>query len=542
MSISLKIALYQADFFVGDIAGNADRVLSAAGEARALGADLLLCPELALTGYPPEDLLFHSGFRRQVGRSLETLCAARPGLDLVVGYPEYDGQDIYNSAALVRDGRVYARHRKQCLPNYKVFDEKRYFRAGSAPALVDLKGIRAALLICEDIWEHEPAMQARAAGAQVLIVINASPYDTRKQSERELVARSRVAATSLPLVYLNLVGGQDELVFDGQSFVMDADGRVTSRLPAFAERLELVTLDLVGERVVPRPGPVAPPLSTEESVYGALVLGVRDYVAKHRFPGVVMGLSGGVDSALTAAIAVDALGAERVKAVMMPSRYTSSMSLEDAEAEAKTLGIRYSVLPIENLFQTTLDTLREEFTGRPPDATEENIQSRCRGLLLMGISNKTGAMLLTTGNKSEMAVGYATLYGDMAGGFAPIKDCSKLLVYRLARYRNSVSQVIPERVLTRAPTAELREGQADTDSLPPYDVLDPILEAFIEEDLSVDEIVARGYDRAVVGRVLSMVKRCEYKRRQSPPGIRISGRAFGRDWRYPITSGYRPQE
>ncbi len=542
MATSLTIALCQYDFFVGDMEGNAARVLAAAGEAGAKGADLLLCPELALTGYPPEDLLFHSGFRRQVGRSLETLCAARPGLDLVVGYPDYDGRDIYNAAALVRDGRIYAQHRKQCLPNYKVFDEKRYFRPGSAPTLVDLKGIRAAILICEDIWEHEPAMQARAAGAQVLLVINASPYDTRKQAERELVARSRVAATSLPLVYLNLIGGQDELVFDGQSFVMDSEGRVTSRLPAFAERLELVSLDLIDDRVVPRPGTVAPLLSTEESAYGALVLGVRDYVAKHRFPGVVMGLSGGVDSALTAAIAVDALGADRVKAVMMPSRYTSAMSLEDAEAEAKILGIRYSVLPIETLFQTTLEALKDEFHGRPADATEENIQSRCRGLLLMGISNKTGAMLLTTGNKSEMAVGYATLYGDMAGGFAPIKDCSKLLVYRLARYRNGVSPVIPERVLTRPPTAELREGQADTDSLPPYDVLDPILEAFIEEDLSVDEITARGYDRAVVGKVLSMVKRCEYKRRQSPPGIRISGRAFGRDWRYPITSGYRPQE
>lgn len=488
----------------------------------------------------PEDLLFHSGFRHQVGRSLEALCAAQPRLDVVVGYPEYDGKGIYNSAALIRNGRVYARHRKQCLPNYRVFDEKRYFRAGTVPALVDVAGVRAALLICEDIWEHEPAMQARAAGAQLLLVINASPYDTRKQAERERVARARVAATQLPLVYVNLVGGQDELVFDGQSFVMDAEGHVTTRLRAFEECLELVQFDVSGERVVPVPGPVSPLMSTEESVYRALVLGVRDYVGKHRFPGVVMGLSGGVDSALTAAIAVDALGADHVQGVMMPSRYTSTMSLEDAQEEAQVLGIRYSVMPIEGLFQTTLDALVDEFRGRATDATEENIQSRCRGLLLMAISNKTGAMLLTTGNKSEMAVGYATLYGDMAGGFAPIKDCSKLLVYRLARYRNAISAVIPERVLTRPPTAELREGQADTDSLPPYEVLDPILEAFIEEDLSVDEIVARGYDRATVGRVLAMVKRCEYKRRQSPPGIRISSRAFGRDWRYPITSGYRP--
>lgn len=536
----LTIALAQYDFFVGDIEGNAARVLRAAAEASERGAGLLLCPELALTGYPPEDLLFHSGFRHQVGRSLEALCAAQPRLDVVVGYPEYDGKGIYNSAALIRNGRVYARHRKQCLPNYRVFDEKRYFRAGTVPALVDVAGVRAALLICEDIWEHEPAMQARAAGAQLLLVINASPYDTRKQAERERVARARVAATQLPLVYVNLVGGQDELVFDGQSFVMDAEGHVTTRLRAFEECLELVQFDVSGERVVPVPGPVSPLMSTEESVYRALVLGVRDYVGKHRFPGVVMGLSGGVDSALTAAIAVDALGADHVQGVMMPSRYTSTMSLEDAQEEAQVLGIRYSVMPIEGLFQTTLDALVDEFRGRATDATEENIQSRCRGLLLMAISNKTGAMLLTTGNKSEMAVGYATLYGDMAGGFAPIKDCSKLLVYRLARYRNAISAVIPERVLTRPPTAELREGQADTDSLPPYEVLDPILEAFIEEDLSVDEIVARGYDRATVGRVLAMVKRCEYKRRQSPPGIRISSRAFGRDWRYPITSGYRP--
>lgn len=473
---------------------------------------------------------------------MSDLCRAEPGLDLLVGFPEYDGEDIYNAAALVRDGRVYATHRKQCLPNYRVFDEKRYFRAGTAPVLVDIGGIRAALLVCEDIWEPGPAHQAFAAGAQLLLVINASPYEIGKAAERERVAGARVAATGLPLVYLNLVGGQDELVFDGQSFVMDASGQVTTRLPAFEEALAIVTLVAEAGRVRPLPGPVAPLAGIEESAYSALVCGVRDYVNKHRFPGVVMGLSGGVDSALTAAIAVDALGAQRVQAVMMPSRYTSSMSLEDAEAQARALGIRYGVLPIEPLFETALATLADEFRGRAPDTTEENIQSRCRGLLLMAISNKTGAMLLTTGNKSEMAVGYATLYGDMAGGFAPIKDCSKLLVYRLARYRNTRSPVIPERVLTRPPTAELREGQADTDSLPPYEVLDPILEAFIEEDLSVDEIAARGFERATVGRVLAMVKRCEYKRRQSPPGIRISGRAFGRDWRYPITSGYRPQQ
>jgi NAD+ synthase (glutamine-hydrolysing) len=537
---ALTLAIAQLDFHVGDVDGNASRVLAAAAAARERGADLIVCPELALSGYPPEDLLFHSGFRRQVGAALARLCREATGLDLVVGYPEYAGREIYNSAALIRDGRVYANARKQCLPNYRVFDEKRYFRPGHAASLVDIRGIRAALLICEDVWEEGPALAARAAGAELLIIINASPFELDKQRERERVLADRVRATELPVVYVHLVGAQDELVFDGNSFVMDAAGRVCQRLPAWREALVLVELDHEGGRVLPRPAAVAPHLSDEESVYEALVLGVRDYVDKHRFPGVVLGLSGGVDSALTLALAVDALGAGRVHAVMMPSRYTSRMSLEDAEAQARALGVRYSLISIEGMFAATLAALAEEFRGRAPDTTEENIQSRCRGVLLMAISNKTGAMLLTTGNKSEMAVGYATLYGDMAGGFAPIKDCSKALVYRLAHFRNSREPVIPARVLERAPSAELREGQKDSDSLPPYELLDPILEAFIEEDLSVEEIAARGYDRALVGRVLDLVKRNEYKRRQAPPGVRISSRAFGRDWRYPITSGYRP--
>jgi NAD+ synthase (glutamine-hydrolysing) len=344
---------------------------------------------------------------------------------------------------------------------------------------------------------------------------------------------------SLPVVYANLVGGQDELVFDGHSFVRDARGEVTHRAVAFQTDLSVTEFHRSDDRIVPVKGAIAPLQSDEESVYSALVLGVRDYVNKHRFPGVVMGLSGGVDSALTLAIAVDALGADRVQAVMMPSRYTAQISIDDAAEQAQTLGVRFSVISIEGMFKATLDALAQEFAGRAPDTTEENIQSRCRGVLLMAISNKTGRMLLTTGNKSEMAVGYATLYGDMAGGFAPIKDCSKMLVYRLARYRNSLGRAIPERVLKREPSAELRADQRDTDSLPPYEVLDPILEAFIEEDLSVDQIVARGFDRQTVWRVLEMVKRNEYKRRQAPPGVRVSGRAFGRDWRYPITSGYR---
>ena len=535
----LRLLLAQLNLFVGDVDGNAGRVLEAAHAAADAQAELVLLPELTLSGYPPEDLLFHSGFRRRVDSALARLCAEAGAADLVVGYPEYEGALIYNAAGLIRGGRMYANYRKMVLPNYKVFDEKRYFVPGRAPTLVDVGGARVALLICEDIWERAPVAEAPAAGAEALLVINASPYNLHKQREREQVARERVAEAGLPLVYLNLVGGQDELVFDGNSFVLAADGVLTQRLPAWQELHAVVELKRDAGRLRPVPGEVAAELSEEASVYEALVLGVRDYVRKHRFPGVVIGLSGGVDSALTLAIAVDALGPERVHAVMMPSRYTSQMSRDDAAAQARSLGVRFSSISIEGMFEATLAALAAEFAGRPVDSAEENIQSRCRGVLLMGISNKTGAMLLTTGNKSEMAVGYATMYGDMAGGFAPIKDCSKLMVYRLARYRNGRSPVIPERVLERAPTAELRAEQKDTDSLPAYEVLDPILEAFIEEDLSVDEIAARGFDRATVGRVLELVKRAEYKRRQAPPGIRISGRAFGRDWRYPITSGYR---
>ena len=541
MSESLKIALAQVDLLVGDVRGNAAAVVAGARQARAeLGADLVLFPELALSGYPPEDLLFHRGFRRQIEAGVAQVCAEAGDASVMLGFPEYTGTGIYNSAALIAGGEVAAIHRKEELPNYKVFDEKRYFHAGTQPTVAGCRGFKVGLLICEDIWEPHPAQLAREAGAQLLTVINASPYEIHKQREREDIARARTRDVGLPLAYVNLLGGQDELVFDGNSFVMDAQGQVVMRAPPFAGGTWVAEFvhDARG-KVVPRPGIVAPELSDEASIYSALTLGVRDYVRKHGFPGVVMGLSGGIDSALTLAIAVDALGKDAVHAVMMPSRYTSSMSLADAEEQAQTLGVKYSVLSIEGMFEATLATLEDEFAGRPADATEENIQSRCRMLLLMGLSNKTGRMLLTTGNKSEMAVGYATLYGDMAGGFAPIKDCSKLLVYRLANYRNSISRVIPQRSIDRAPTAELRQGQKDSDALPPYEVLDPILEAFIEEDLSVDEIEARGFDRATIGRVLDLVKRNEYKRRQAPPGVRVSRRAFGRDWRYPITSGYR---
>ena len=532
----------QLNLVVGDVDGNTSRIVAAAREARDRSkADVVLLPELAVSGYPPEDLLFHSGMRLKVGRSLERLKQEVHGVTLIAGYPEYVGTKIFNSAIVIRDGVVLANHRKACLPNYRVFDEKRYFTPGTEPTLVDLNGVKAGVLVCEDVWDAEPARQARAAGAQVLLVINASPYEVNKQTQREQeVGRSRVGESGIPPVFLNLIGGQDELVFDGNSFVMDAQGEVTQRAPAFTEGLYVVDLAIdAGGSVRPIPGATVPLQGEEESVYGALVQGTRDYVDKHRFPGVVMGLSGGVDSALTLCIAVDALGADRVHSVAMPSRYTSQMSKDDAALQAKWLNVKHSEISIEGMFEATLAALKDEFAGRAPDTAEENIQSRCRGVLLMGISNKTGRMLLTTGNKSEMAVGYATLYGDMAGGFAPIKDCSKLLVYRLAAWRNSKSPVIPPRVIERAPSADLRHDQKDTDSLPPYEILDPILEAFIEEDLSVDQITARGFDRKTVGRILDLVKRNEYKRRQAPPGVRVSGRAFGRDWRYPITSGYK---
>ena len=541
MSDSFKIALAQLNLLVGDVHGNATRVISTTRRARAeFGADLVVFPELTLSGYPPEDLLFHRGFRRQIELGLDRVRQEVQDASVVLGFPEYTRAGIYNSAALISGGTIAAIHRKAELPNYKVFDEKRYFQPGAQPTVVDRQGFRIGMLVCEDIWEPESTQLARSDGAELLVVINASPYELHKQREREDIARIRARDVGLPLVYVNIMGAQDELVFEGNSFVMDAEGKVVMRAPAYEEGIYPVEFVRQSRgKVVPQPGPIAPELSDEASVYGALVLGVRDYVNKHGFPGVVMGLSGGVDSALTLAIAVDALGADRVHAVMMPSRYTSDMSLQDAEEQARGLGVKYSTLSIESMFETTLATLKNEFAGRPPDATEENIQSRCRMLLLMGISNKTGKMLLTTGNKSEMAVGYATLYGDMAGGFAPIKDCSKMLVYRLVTYRNSLGRVIPQRVIDRPPSAELRPDQKDSDSLPPYDVLDRILEAFIEEDLSVDELEARGFDRTTVGRVLDLVKRNEYKRRQAPPGVRVSRRAFGRDWRYPITNGYR---
>jgi NAD+ synthase (glutamine-hydrolysing) len=542
MKDNLRVALAQLDLVVGDVAGNARRVLEASQRAqREHRADLIAFPELTLSGYPPEDLLFHNGFRRRIGEAIERVRDGVRGIAMLVGFPEYTADGIYNAAALYRDGQRLAHYRKQALPNYGVFDEKRYFTAGRAPCTTVLDGLTIGITICEDLWEAGPVEDTAAAGARVVLNINASPFDTHNQVARMEIAERRARAAGVPLLYVNLVGGQDELVFDGASFVLDSDGALVQRGAFMAEDLLVCDLRVRDGRLLPVPAAITPLPAAEEMIYEALVLGVRDYIAKHNFPGVVIGLSGGIDSALTLAIAVDAIGAERVQAVLMPSRYTSSMSIEDAVAQARALGVRHDTISIEPVFSAVLAALADQFKGLRADATEENIQARCRGMLLMAISNKSGRIVLTTGNKSEMAVGYATLYGDMAGGFAPIKDCSKTLVYRLARHRNARGAVIPERVLTRAPTAELRHDQKDSDSLPPYEVLDPILEAFIEEDLAVDEIVGRGFDRATVIRVLDMVRRAEYKRRQAPPGVRVSRRAFGRDWRYPITSGYRTE-
>ena len=539
MTETITVALAQLDLVVGDVSGNTNKIIEYCTRAHdEMRADLVVFPELSVSGYPPEDLLFHSGLQHRVNGALETIRSQVRDIAVLVGFPEYEDDKIYNACVVFKDGVPLARYRKHLLPNYRVFDEERYFAAGREPSVFSINGIRIGINICEDVWKSGPAAASRAAGAEVLIAINGSPYETESQATREHVVRQRVKETRIPAVYLNMVGGQDELVFDGGSFSMDRDGEICFRAEPYVEGLYRVDLQADGSGVRPLPTEITPLMSTEQSVYEALVCGTRDYVDKNGFDGVILGLSGGIDSALVAAIAADALGSDRVRAVMMPFRYTSNMSQEDAARQASVLGIQYDVIPIEPMYAATVAQLRTIFEGREEDVTEENIQARCRGLLLMSISNKTGRMLLTTGNKSEMAVGYATLYGDMAGGFAPIKDCSKLLVYRLAKYRNSVSEVIPERVITRPPSAELRPNQKDTDSLPDYDVLDPILEAFIEKDLSVQEIVNQGFDKEIVVRILELVKRNEYKRRQAPPGIRISSRAFGRDWRYPITSRY----
>ena len=535
----LRVVMAQLNLLVGDIPGNTEKIVAAAREARdRWRADAIVFPELTVTGYPPEDLLLRPGFVGQVEPAMRRLCTEIQGITAIVGYPAATPEGLRNSAAVIADGGMRAVYHKQCLPNYSVFDEKRYFVAGTEPLVFELKGARVGVTICEDVWQAGPARQAAEVGAQLLLNLNASPFHAGKSRLRLEILRQRAVENGLSILYTNLVGGQDELVFDGDSQVVNGRGELTQRAPLCVEGLYPVDFS-IGATVEPRPGEIVSEPAEEAAIYQAIVLGVRDYVNKNGFPGAVLGLSGGIDSALTLAIAVDALGSERVEAVLMPSRYTAEMSNSDAEQEARALGVKYHLMPIEPAFESFLGILQPVLAGLPPDSTEENIQARCRGVILMAISNKTGKLVLTTGNKSETAVGYSTLYGDMAGGFAPIKDVLKTMVYRLAVYRNSLSPVIPQRVLDRPPSAELRPDQTDQDSLPPYDLLDAILQAYVEEDHSVEELVAAGFDRATVERVARLVIVNEYKRRQAAPGVRITPRAFGRDRRYPITSGFR---
>ena len=531
----MQIALAQQDQVVGDLVGNARRILDAVAAGKRAGAELVVTPELSLCGYPPEDLLLRPAFIDATASELTALAAGVHGITAVVGFAERDAGVRYNAAAIIRDGRVIDVYRKQYLPNYTVFDEERYFEPGTRPCIVDVAGVRVGVVICEDVWFPAPSRQARQAGAQLIVVPNGSPYHTRQQALRRQQLAARAQETSVPFVYVNRTGGQDELVFDGASFVVAADGSVAQQLPAWHETIALATFDGVEPKAVR--GALDERL--EYHVYQALVMGVRDYVGKNRFPGVILGLSGGVDSALTLAVAVDALGPDRVRAFMLPSPYSATISLEDAREMAGIVGVRYDEIRIEPMFEAFLAALAGEFAGLPADAAEENIQARIRGTLLMALSNKHGSIVLTTGNTSEMAVGYATLYGDMAGGFGGLKDVFKMLVYRLSRYRNELGRVIPERIITRPPSAELRPNQTDQDSLPPYDVLDAILEAYVEQDKSPADIVAMGFAPADVRRVVRLVKLSEYKRRQSAVGIRITPRGFGKDWRYPITSRYR---
>ena len=534
---TLRFALAQCDFPVGSLGANAARMRALAEQARAGGAALVAFPEQSLCGYPAEDLLLRPGFLAACESELRSLASGIHDIVAVAGHPDSRGE-VYNAASVMANREILATYHKQALPNYTVFDEKRWFRPGDNALVFECEGVRTGLLVCEDIWEAEPAAKAAAAGAQWLLVINASPYDTRQAATREALLQQRARENDLPIAYVNLIGGQDDLLFDGASLLVSADGRVVARAPPFAEHLLFAEFDDATGSLRALDWPARGDEREEAIVYAGLVRGVHDYVGKNGFRDVLLGLSGGIDSALTLSIAVDALGAERVTAVMLPSRYTSELSLREARAQARDLGVRYFDLSIEPAF-AAFDATLKPATGALNDITAQNLQSRSRGVLLMALSNQTDALLLTTGNKSEMAVGYATLYGDMCGAYAPLKDVYKTLVYRLARWRNERSEAIPPAVIERAPSAELRAEQTDQDSLPPYDVLDGILSRYIEGMQSQAEIVASGYAAGTVQRVVRLVLLSEFKRRQAAPGPRISTCAFGRERRYPISSAYR---
>ncbi|ERP96475.1 NAD synthetase [Marinobacter sp. ES-1] len=535
----LRVVMAQLDFLVGDIPGNTELVLKATQQAQEQHqADIVLFPELCLTGYPPEDLLLRPSLDLRIAEALERLQQANLEPAMVIGAPVRSGGLLYNAAVVVEKGEIRGRYFKRCPPNYQVFDEKRYFAEGRDTLVMDIKGVPVGITVCEDIWKDGPLEDAAAAGAQLILNLNASPYDIDKQARRKALLERKAADNRVSIVYTNLVGGQDELVFDGGSMVVDHAGALAVEAPQFADGLFPVEF-LCEHHCQPISQPLPAEPSLEANVYNALVIGVRDYVNKNGFKSVVLGLSGGIDSAVTLAVAADALGKDRVRAVMMPFRYTSSASLEDAEAQATAMGVQYDVFSIEPMYDVFMQTLAKPFEGTRPDTTEENLQARLRGVLLMSLSNKFGSLVLTTGNKSEMAVGYSTLYGDMAGGFDVLKDVPKTLVFRLAWYRNSLSQVIPERVITRPPSAELAPDQKDEDSLPGYDILDQILNLYVERDYSAEAIVAEGFERADVERVVRLVDINEYKRRQAPIGVRITERGFGKDRRYPITNGWK---
>lgn len=545
MAKQLKIVLAQLNLRVGDIDINTQVVLASAQQAiDEHDADVIVFPELALIGYPPEDLLFRASLNLRISRALEKILSAELPITLVFGFPEKEGKNLYNSLAVVRDGKLLATYRKQRLPSYEVFDEHRYFEPGHEPCIVDLDGTRMAFTICEDMWDAGPALQVKEAGAHLLININASPFHVDKLRQRQALLKKRAQEANAPIIYVNLVGGQDELVFDGGSMAVSREGDCRFLAPSYTEGLYplLVDISKSGECSFPLQERAAG-LSREAQVYEALVLGVRDYVNKNNFPGVVLGLSGGIDSALTLAIAVDALGKDRVEAVMMPFEYTSKLSLDAAAQQAGVLGVNYQIIAINEIYDAFMKALTHEFAGKKTDSSEQNLQARARGVLLMGISNKKGLLVLTTGNKSEIAVGYSTLYGDMAGGFDVLKDVAKTLVYKLARYRNNeygehFHEVIPEKVIDRPPSAELAPGQVDQDSLPPYERLDQILELYVEQDCSAASIISKGFDEKEVYRVCGLVDLNEYKRRQSPIGVRLTQRGFGRDRRYPITNAW----
>ena len=532
MRKKLTLLMAQINPTVGAIEDNAEKIMDVIREHQPLH-DIILFPELTLTGYPPEDLLLRDELFARVDAALNAIIAITHDCYIIVGHPTREDGLCYNTASVLFKGQRIALYHKQHLPNYGVFDEQRYFTPGPAsPCLFTINGYQIGLCICEDIWQPGPVDQLVTAGVEIMLCMNASPFDEDKYTQRETLLREH-ALRGLAIVYVNQMGGQDDLVFDGQSMALDSTGLVCARAPAFASHLQTVALQdkhLHGE--------VAPILDKEALIYQALVCGLRDYVEKNNFPGVLLGLSGGIDSALTLAIAVDALGASRVHAVMLPSRYTASISSEDALEQLRKLNVQHTTLSIEPTFNTLLTTLAPAFLNRPADTTEENLQARIRGILLMALSNKTGNMLLTTSNKSETAVGYTTLYGDMSGGFAVLKDVLKTTVYALARFRNSINSVIPERVIQRPPSAELAPNQTDQDSLPDYAILDAIIGSYMEERLSAEDIIARGYEPADVQRTIKLIKRNEYKRRQAAPGVKITACAFGRDWRYPLTSGF----